>query len=121
MGLASDLVGSGGSVDWDRLGQTAVGAFALVVVEFVIGWIDLIRSGIVRSLDGLASFWDQFIGSVIGIPISTAAAASREIISILSIFGPFAFVVAIGIMLVSGYILFVGTVRSVQILRGAIA
>ena len=121
MGLVDDLVGSGGSVDWDRLGQTAVGAVALVVVEFIIGWIDLLRSGLVRGLDGLSSFYYEFIETVVGIPSSTASAAGAEVVDVLSIFGPFAFLVAAVIVLLSGYLLVVGVVRSVGILRGAIA
>lgn len=116
----SDRLVSGGSIRWTRLAETAVAAIALVLIEFYVGFVELVGGGIQSAQDGLGGFNRELIGSVIGIPISAASTASRELIGALGVFGPFGLVVAMVIVMLSGYILFVGVVRTVAIIREGI-
>lgn len=106
----------GGSIDGRRLGLTLVGTVIVAVVEVTIGVINTFQRLIGDSLTSLGAFYEAWVSSLLSVPLSVSQAAVGEVLRFTEPFGVFAFPIAVGIAVLSGWI----TYRSVEVTIGLI-
>lgn len=111
----------GRDVDWTRLGETGAAAIVIGLVSWVVGVIDLLRSGVETALGGFASFVEELIGAILGLPSSTLDSVVSEVAAFLSGFGILAFPLSIVFALVSGFVMFRAVEISLGLLGGALS
>lgn len=109
--MPDELV-EGGSIRWRRLASVIVAAIFLPIVSFAVGFVDLLMSTPGAAIGRLAGWVERVIGTAIGIPGTTLAAAGAETESWLAMLGPAALPVAIVIVIVAVFLL----VRTGQVL-----
>lgn len=116
-----DVVDGTPVIRWDRIVVVFSASF---FTAWLAGLLDIMRGigrGIASTIDGFGSWVAMTIGSIFGIPtgaIETALASNTEF---LSIFGPFAPVVAVIELVVMVYLLVGGTARAVDTVKGVIS
>lgn len=100
---ASDFV-NGSDVQWQRLARVLVGAtFGAVFTgwaSIVLGVADLV----IRPLAWLSSFLGRLVEELVGIPARLVEESWDGALGFVLEFGPFAFVAAIAIVLVTLYV-----------------
>lgn len=111
--LEEEYTGEDGGVAWGRLGAGLTGIGLTLIGYFVASVIGLVRDGITGVLGGLRSF----LAALVAAPFSTGSAeiesAAQTAAGGISVLGPLAFPVAVGIALATTSLILWGVSRFV--------
>lgn len=108
------LSDDGTSVDWRRLGEISIAAIMLPIISYVVGLVDLVLSAPVLVLEMFGSFVDEFFTELWNIPLSVVETSVGETIQAIESTGVFALPIAVGVVVVAGYVFY----RAMEIVIG---
>ena len=116
-----DLLSEDGtSVDWRRLGEISVAAIMLPIISYVVGLVDLVLSAPVLVLEGFGSFVDEFFSELWEIPLSVVETSVPETIAAIESTGVFALPIAVGVVVVAGFVFYRAMVIVIGLLTGVL-
>jgi len=119
----SDLVDEivdGGSINWVRIARLGVATVAITIIEYVVGLIQLVGDGVDYILLSISGFIAEFVGVTLDIPLDVGSAVVAEFESFLALFGIAAPVVAVVVIVGSGYLVILSISRAFDIVFGVI-
>ena len=93
-----DASSGGVSVSWRELARRLIAYPIWGAIVAVIGYIELVGSGIVTAIERLTSFIGTVVINTVTLPGGAIRASAAETISFVELAGPLAFALAVGMV-----------------------
>ena len=104
--MADRFIDPDSGVRFGRLAESIVAAILFPVIAFWVGLVDMLGSGLVMIIDGLAGFIDSWISRLFEFPQTALGRAGSNTVEWINIIGgPIGFVLAVGVIVLTAFIL----------------